>query len=388
MMTGAHTHSRRGFTLVEILVVIAIIAILAGLLTPAITGAIRRANSAAVSAEIQTLGNGIEAFKNKYGEPPPSRLLVVETGNYQPFLSGANRNTVVPSGSTMDITYQQLAERSLRHLRKFFPRVRFNTTDTSAAGDVGTYDFNGDGVIQTTAQFYVLDGTECLVFFLGGIPSSSGQGMVGFAKDPTNPFRSDIPSGDANASTNRDAPFFEFKGDRLLDPNGNGVPSYVDALGRGGSGEPMPYAYFSANGSNAYDPNDVNIAESHDNTGTPAIGRYFTTTFQAPDPNNGGNLSNVIYSPAPNPYTAGPGVPTGKPVSYINPTSFQIVSSGHDRFFGFGGQYSAGSDGDRLTTSGEPATAPNGQPLANPNDPGVRQRERDNLTNFSSGALE
>src|SRR4051794_13848271 len=71
-----------GFTLIELLVVIVILALLIGLLAPAVMNAVIAAKNAAVSSEIQALGQALAQFKNQYGEFPPSRILVMENGDY------------------------------------------------------------------------------------------------------------------------------------------------------------------------------------------------------------------------------------------------------------------------------------------------------------------
>lgn len=63
---------RVGFTLVEMLVVIAIIAILAALLTPAIMTAMRKAREAHTANLIHQVELGAQAFMNDYGDYPPS----------------------------------------------------------------------------------------------------------------------------------------------------------------------------------------------------------------------------------------------------------------------------------------------------------------------------
>src|SRR5262249_61205136 len=61
------TDKRRGFTLVELLIVVVVLAVLVALLLPAINGALRTARNAAVSAEINQLAQALEQFKSKYG---------------------------------------------------------------------------------------------------------------------------------------------------------------------------------------------------------------------------------------------------------------------------------------------------------------------------------
>ncbi|MEO8498536.1 MAG: prepilin-type N-terminal cleavage/methylation domain-containing protein, partial [Planctomycetota bacterium] len=60
-----------GFTLVEMLVVIAIIGILAAILVPTLGAAIRRAKIGAVAMEVNQLSQAIEAYKLEFNDYPP-----------------------------------------------------------------------------------------------------------------------------------------------------------------------------------------------------------------------------------------------------------------------------------------------------------------------------
>jgi len=63
--------SRRGFTLVEMLAVIVIIAILASLITAAAIAARRKAAIAVINAEINQLDMACKAYKARFGDYPP-----------------------------------------------------------------------------------------------------------------------------------------------------------------------------------------------------------------------------------------------------------------------------------------------------------------------------
>ena len=74
---GAQAHgsdckrTSAGFTLVELLVVITIIGILAGLAVPAIFSAVSTANSTAMKMELNSLETAVQRYQEKYGDYPP-----------------------------------------------------------------------------------------------------------------------------------------------------------------------------------------------------------------------------------------------------------------------------------------------------------------------------
>jgi general secretion pathway protein G len=61
----------RGFTLVEIMILLLLIGILAGIIIPMILGATRRANESALRGDLNTLRVAIERFQADCGGYPP-----------------------------------------------------------------------------------------------------------------------------------------------------------------------------------------------------------------------------------------------------------------------------------------------------------------------------
>jgi prepilin-type N-terminal cleavage/methylation domain-containing protein len=98
--------SRPGFTLVEMLVVIGIIAVLAALLLPAVMRVVNSGRNTAIALEVNQLASAIEAYKQDKGDYPPNfrdRTLVerhirkcypkIDPNYFQAFM-----NAVFPSG--------------------------------------------------------------------------------------------------------------------------------------------------------------------------------------------------------------------------------------------------------------------------------------------------
>jgi general secretion pathway protein G len=279
MTRRTHDPRRAGFTLVELMVVIGIIATLIALLLPAINGARENAKRAVAATEMAQLGSAIQAFKYEKKIAPPSTIILREDGVYT---TGAE-------------------VQSFALLKQIWPQLN------------GPVDWNGDGTITPNVPL-TLEGDQCLVFFLGGIPQNGIP--TGFSTNPSNPAAHIFPApGGGNTKT-----YFEFPADRMQSgtntsfANQNnaakaGFPSFIDQW------KVMPYAYFAAgngNGTkNAYNVGDCTTIGAH-------------------------------------PYKDGSG-------QFFQPTGWQIVSAGRDKSFGATVQ---------LTKGGVPQTDPDGDNVA------------------------
>jgi type II secretory pathway pseudopilin PulG len=76
--------NRKAFTLVEIVTVVMIIALMMGLLTTSVVSVRARARDAAQRAQFHVIEMGIEAFKQMYGDYPPSSWTWDPALNYNP----------------------------------------------------------------------------------------------------------------------------------------------------------------------------------------------------------------------------------------------------------------------------------------------------------------
>jgi prepilin-type N-terminal cleavage/methylation domain-containing protein len=380
----------KAFTLIELMIVIVIIGVLVALLLPVVTGAVRTAKHARVAAEFDVLSVKLEAFKVKYGEYPPSRIMLSEDGAWN-FAD----DTMIPvaGGAGEDITYGQLSQRTVSYIRRFWPQVPISTTAAPLFDGSGTwYDFDGDGTFDkptTPGRGVILDGTEALVFWLGGIPLDTGTSgdpelsLSGFARGKFNfpglglrphPFRNQLENANLAYHGDRDPSFHEFAPSRLADSDGDGFPEFLDSLGTG-----KPIAWFRSEGNVGYDPNDCNLPEP-DTTGTvQAVTRTFRVGFVTA---SGGRLA---ISPGPNPMTTS-AANTGVTTAWHKPGSFQFLSAGADGLFGVGGRYR--EDGktfaDKMPLEPTTGTVQN----LNSTDAGLRDVERDNVASFVSGTLD
>lgn len=284
------SHSRRaaparaGFTLIELMIVVSIIALLAALITPAVQAAFLRAKIARVSSEITGLDQGIAQFKAKFHHNPPSFVILSEAKKSDGgWTDAGSRDTMI---------------------KLFGPSFDFEVER----------DFDGDGnrtpenpTGNTTFKTFVLTGDECLVFFLGGMPAKDGSGkftLTGFSQSKINPFK--------RGGTNRLQFYNDWVFNRLSDRDSDGMPEYYDEFNDPAKGYTTPYLYLSTMRTSTYQVwPDLDKDGDTSTTSDPLIASFYYQSSNAQQ-------------------------------SAWRKGSFQIISPGEDHNYGNGGHWKQG----------------------------------------------
>ena len=137
---------KKGFTLVELLTVLAIVAMLIGLLIPSLTMIRNTARRAKQKAQLTEIELALTAFRNDYGDYPPSYWMLPPGS---------------PPAPSMDYCgAQKLAEALLGwDLIGFHPKSAWRADGLDAAGGAVSYDpppqtrdVDGDGVPDTYSE--------------------------------------------------------------------------------------------------------------------------------------------------------------------------------------------------------------------------------------------
>ena len=194
----------RGFTLVELLVVMVIIGILIALLLPVIGMACAAVQEGTMTTEVATLSQSLEAFKTQY------------QAGYPPDFSGPI-SIKIPNGQTVSVPYDSAT------LDQFLGRLfRYRNAITDVPRDPTT----GLPLSADARKLYdMLDPAEALWLWLRG-----------FSNDPANPLWG--PVGTPPDQVER-IPLFDFDktrlGNRDNDPFLEYYPKYA---------KDRPYIYF------------------------------------------------------------------------------------------------------------------------------------------------
>ena len=260
------TH-RPGMTLIEILVVIAIIAILASLILGGVMVFLRKGPEVKNRNDILQLSEGLHQFYAEHKFYPPDKIKL--------YSNLSSYNSTNP-----------LDARSLSYIGAIWPNINRGIS----------HDWSGTG---TPVNGVILEGDQCLVFFLGGIPQGNQKAPRGFSNDPTSP----------TAATVDRKKYFSFESarcDTTLHADAT-FPAYLDAHAPDlVVGSKKPFIYFGS---------------SRGTGGYPNIGAIYPNSFSV------------------SPYVEN----ATSPVKYWNHTTFQIISAGPDGQFGKGGPWTPGT---------------------------------------------
>ncbi len=270
--------SRRGVTLVELLVVVAIIGMILALLAPTVFNARRAAIDARTKVEVDLLHTALMNYRNEYGSLPPADM----RGLWDTANSRVNTNHA-----------------AFKHLARAFPQMSEVT------------------IGPTSPFFYMsqLSPAQALVFWLRGFypnrqyPLTNGQGWPGGGAERDKLFDFDESRFYAVADKN---PMYDFNSPQQFQPLAE-IPDPADArrvypvyfTTHANAG--APYVYFDYRCYNVNEGSDMRyFAQSR--TGESSVARpYFTSTL----------VAGSTWSQA-----------------HINNDTFQLIAPGSDGRYG------------------------------------------------------
>lgn len=346
MQKAAKGH-RYGFTLVELLIAIAIIGLLMAIAVPTAYTAYKRAKIGAMKMEVTNLTMAIEKYKQTYGDYPPD---------------GSD-------GGLMR-----------RHVNKAFPRIIAEEFDI----------FNA--AVRSVPGLQVLDPAESLVFFLGGFssdPQRPFSGTGGPLKVISRPTVGN-PNWVIEYNLDRSNALFEFDPTRLtiVQETAGGLVRTLSNDeeingGQAGLRDCMP----------VYRPKGLLTPFVYFDSRTygPSSGVGYTKYF-------GANVRGVARPYKSEKIRGNSATPPTDPIlydryyRYQNETTFQVVTAGLDDSFGGVAGASAGAEVLFAFPSGiglhpDGGIAGTFSRYASAQNPAARD-QLDNITNFSESTLE
>jgi len=141
-----HSFDRRGFSLMEVLVVIAVITMLMGILLPVTARARLQAKVLVVNAELRDIGLALEAYSmDNGGKYPPTRVDCMLGGHFYQLPSELVESKYLPAPDPETFMASGVED-------------RFNPGYTYKYRSVGTLIYNRTTVLQEEASLWVPDG--------------------------------------------------------------------------------------------------------------------------------------------------------------------------------------------------------------------------------------
>ncbi|MEQ8210330.1 MAG: type II secretion system protein [Lacipirellulaceae bacterium] len=335
------TSSPRGFTLTELLIVIAIIAVLASLATTAAINAMNRAKTTRVALEIKELERALLTFKEDNGTLPPNSLTPI----------GAGPNDAPVNAVRNDVR---------RVVKKLFPRINANEAQ------IVEYLIGATNVPGTSPEGGISAG-EALVFWLGGF-SQDEQFPISGSSGPS------FVVGDQEIIENRG--FDDVIDVTRLGPRENGQFSgrfilYEDPRDSSIERRINLWMYYPATSVQPYLYFDVSKNKPSDRA-TSGSNISYAYPLQSPaDPNaTTPEFIAALKRPLETTTTSTPSLAQTK---YANQGKFQILHAGLDDAWGEANKWAA--------------VAQENSPLLFPEGPFTGDIA-DTLTNFTQGTLE